>query len=284
MLQVQSKKEAEGLLNELRSLLRFDDSEEKAEFIARIDSLQEEIRDEELFEEKIKPHFEKNIAYLQENFPDLFSKYLATAIKAQIRDSQDEIIDALYPIIGKLIAKYIRAEIDRISQRMDDRLEDPLANLRLRVKAFFSGVSYQEMLMREGALNILEEIFVIRKEDGLLMGHFSLNDISHPDMIAGMLTGIKSFMEHAFDKTSQELGSLEYDSYTILIFNFKTYYFAAVEKGSVKAEFKEKLRKSIFEFCEEHDVITDQPLNKAVIESLSLELKEHFYGFNQLDK
>ena len=160
MLQVQSKKEAEGLLNELRSLLRFDDSEEKAEFIARIDSLQEEIRDEELFEEKIKPHFEKNIAYLQENFPDLFSKYLATAIKAQIRDSQDEIIDALYPIIGKLIAKYIRAEIDRISQRVDDRLEDPFSNFRLRVKAFFSGVSYQEMLMREGALAILEEIFV----------------------------------------------------------------------------------------------------------------------------
>ncbi|MEM8889944.1 MAG: hypothetical protein AAGD28_18350 [Bacteroidota bacterium] len=284
MLQVQSKKEAEGLLNELRSLLRFDDSEEKAEFVARIDSLQEEIRDEELFEEKIKPHFEKNIAYLQENFPDLFSKYLATAIKAQIRDSQDEIIDALYPIIGKLIAKYIRAEIDRISQRVDDRLDDPFANLRFRVKAFFSGVSYQEMLMREGVLAVLEEIFVIRKEDGLLMGHFSLNDVSHPDMIAGMLTGIKSFIEHAFEKTSQELETLEYESYTILIFNFKTFYFAAVEKGPIKAEFKEKLQNSIFAFCEKNDVITDQSLNKAVIDSLSLELKEHFYGFNQLDK
>lgn len=284
MIQVASKKEAANLLNELKALLRFDDSDEKKEFIARVETLEEEIRDEELFEERIKPHFEKNIAYLQENYPELFGKYLATAIKAQIRDSQDEIIDALYPIIGKLIAKYIKAEIDRISQRMDERLDDPFSSFKLRIKALFSGVSYQEMIMREGAQAILEEIFVIRKEDGLLMGHFSLNEVSHPDMIAGMLTGIKGFIEHAFEKASQELETLEYESYTILIFNFKTFYFAAVEKGPIKAKFKERLQSSIFSFCETHDVITDQSLHKGVIDSLSLNLKEHFYGFNQLDK
>ncbi|MEM6801831.1 MAG: hypothetical protein AAF696_10545 [Bacteroidota bacterium] len=284
MLEVQNKQEAEGLLVELRSLLTSDDSEVKEEMLQRIDSLQKEIRDEDLFEEKIKPHFEKNIAYLQENYPNLFGKYMATAIKAQIRDSQDEIIDALYPIIGKLIAKYIRAEIDRISQRVDQRLDDPFSGIKLRVKAFFSGVSYDEMLMRESAQAVLEEIFVIRKEDGLLMGHFSLEDVSHPDMIAGMLTGIKSFIEHAFEKTSQELETLEYENHTILIFNFQSFYFAAVEQGPIKAEFKERLRNSIFSFCEEHEVIADQSLNKAVIDSLSLELKEHFYGFNQLDK
>ena len=283
---VQSKQEAEQRLRELRELLLEEEAEAHGLVMSRIEKIQQQITDEERFKDRLGPHLENQLDFLQQNFPDLFGKYLGKAIKKQIRDSQDEIIDALYPIIGKLISRFIKAEIERISQRIDRQLEDPfsLKNLRLRIKAFFSGVTYEELLIRETAQTNLEEIFLIRKQDGMLLGHFSLGDVSHPDMIAGMLTGIKQFIEHAFDKKSQELNTLEYDKYNISINNFQTFYFAAVIEGPLHAHFEKKLQSSIYAFCEGNDIFTDQPLNKQITDQISSALKDHFYGFNQVDQ
>ena len=283
---VQSKQEAEQQLRELRELLLEEEAEAHVLVMNRIETIQKQIMDDERFKERLGPHLESQLDFLQQNFPDLFGKYLGKAIKNQIRDSQDEIIDALYPIIGKLISKFIRTEIERISQRIDQQLQDPfsLKNLKLRIKAFFSGISYEEMLIRETAQSTLEEIFLIRKQDGMLLGHFSLDEVTHPDMIAGMLTGIKQFIEHAFEKQSQELNTLEYDKYNISINNFQTFYFAAVIEGPLHAHFEKRLQSSIYAFSEQNDIFTDQPLNKQITDQISSALKEHFYGFNQVDQ
>ena len=283
---VKSKQEAEQRLRELRELLLEEEAETHVLVMNRLEKIQHQMMDDERFKERLGPHLEKQLNFLQQNFPDLFGKYLGKAIKTQIRDSQDEIIDALYPIIGKLISKFIRTEIERISQRIDHQLQDPFSikNLKLRIKAFFSGVSYEEMLIRETAQSKLEEIFLIRKQDGMLLGHFTLGDVSHPDMIAGMLTGIKQFIEHAFDKKSQELNTLEYDKYHIAINNFQTFYFASVIEGTLHAHFEKRLQTRIYAFCEENDIFIDQPLNKQITDRISLALKDHFHGFNQVDQ
>ena len=128
------------LLEQLRQLLLSDDRERHEEIQGRLEELEAFVKRDD-FHEKLEPFLEEHLTYLQKNFPELFGKHLGTAIKVQIRESQSEIIDALYPIIGKLIGKFLRTEIERISEQIDRRLQDPFSfsSFKLRLKAFFTG-------------------------------------------------------------------------------------------------------------------------------------------------
>lgn len=277
-----STPDSQQLLEELRTLLLEEDRVAWEQVRERLAAL-EEIAARDDFALKLEPHLETYLARLQKEFPELFGKHLGTAIKVQIRESQNEIIDALYPIIGKLIGRYLRAEIERISQQIDERLKDPFSfeSLKMRFKALFSGVSYEELLLQSTANPQVEELFVVHAETGLLLGNFSLNQLIHPDMVAGMLTGIKSFIEHAFERESQELHTMEYEQNEILLFSFQNFYIAAVVQGQATATFKQALQRHINLFCEHNQLVPEGDITQTFQTELSSKLNDHFHGFNE---
>ena len=65
----------------------------------KFDSLNEE------FVGKVNPIIQEKIEDLRKNFPEYFGDTITKTIKDQIVNSQDQVLDALYPIIGKLIKK-----------------------------------------------------------------------------------------------------------------------------------------------------------------------------------
>lgn len=274
-------------LEMLRESFMVEDQERYAGLEKRLEALDTFVKTDS-FQETLEPYLADQLTYLQENFSTLFGKYIGEAIKAQISnpESQKVIIDALYPIMGKLISNYLRTEIARISEQIDQRLQDPFSfsSLKLRIKALFTGVSYQELLLQSTAKPKIEEVFVIESETGLPMGHFSLSDISHPDMVAGMLTGIKSFVEHAFEKADEDLSTLEYEKYKILLHTFENFYIATVVAGNLNAVFEQKLRDTVFEFCQKHPIGKEKTITKETKDQLSLNLQSHFDGFNHADK
>ncbi|MEM7659823.1 MAG: hypothetical protein AAF399_27160, partial [Bacteroidota bacterium] len=174
-------------------------------------------------------------------------------------------------------------EIERISQQIDERLKDPFSfeSLKLRAKALFSGVSYEELLLQSTSRPKVEELFVVHAETGLLLGNFSLNQLIHPDMVAGMLTGIKSFMEHAFEQESQELHTMEYEQNEILLFSFQNFYVAAVVQGQASAVFKQGLQKHIHLFCEHNQMVPEGDISQTFQVELSTKLNDHFHQFNE---
>lgn len=270
-------------LDELRKLLLAEDRPDRDEIREKVSELEELLGSREALAEHLQPHFMEHQEHLQAHFPELFGKSIASAIKSQIRDSQDEIIDALHPIIGKLIVQYVKMEIQRISQEIDRRLEDPFSfkNLRLRFKALVTGIPYEDLLMQDIQNPHVEQIFLISKDTGFPLGTYSINDVGQKDMIAGMLTGIKSFVEDAFQTESQELQTVSYDKYQILLISFQTFYFAIVVDEIPHARFQEKLREEILKFCEKHPVWTNDNITGASQEDVSKALKEHFHGFNE---
>lgn len=276
----------EEILNELKTLLMEEEIISQQAILEDVSRLKALLHEPEQFGEHLDPFLEEKITYLKDNFPQLFGKAMSQAIRLQVRDSQGEIIDALYPIIGKLIVKYLKTEIEQINERIDRQLQHTFSikGIWLRGKAFFSGVSYEEMVMRNAAHSTVEEVFVINHESGLLLGHYSMSNLLNPDMIAGMLSGIKSFVEHAFNTGEQRLETLEYENHEIVVHNFQTFYIATLLTGYPSAEFKSKLHESINTFCEHNQISPDKEVNRAQFEKLSEEMKTHFYGFNQVDK
>ena len=275
---------SDPLLKRLRTILLDDDRQDWGELSQDVEALKAQLTDENQ-REKLESFFGEKIDYMRAQFPDLFGKVLTQTIKKEIRDSREEMVDALYPIIGKLVSRYLKNEIEQLSQRIEERMDRTftLKGFMNRLRAFFSGVKYEEMVMQEAMSARLEEVFVITQGSGMLLGQYSLNDLLDADMIAGMLSGIKSFVEHAFKQGQQELETLEYDNYKIVVHNFQTFFIASVLSGNYNSQMKSQLDKFVMDFCEEHFIAAEHTVTSDKFEHTSAALKEHFNGFNKVD-
>ncbi|MCF6352709.1 MAG: hypothetical protein L3J06_06845 [Cyclobacteriaceae bacterium] len=243
--------EKSNLMIKLRELLLEEDRINQDKLTNEVQLLKDELNTRSKLELKIDPIVEDHLNQLQKNFPTLFGPVITETIKYQIKHSQDEVVDVLYPIIGKLIKKYIVREIELLSEKVDTQLEIAFSwkGWVNRFKAWFSGSKETDIVLRGVADPIIEEVFVIEQNSGLLYGSYSRNKTMDQDMIAGMLTAIKSFVMEAFKNGEQELEGIEYETYHILFKSFKKYFLAVAVSGTVTASFKDKLDTTILNFA-----------------------------------
>ena len=108
----------------LQQLLLDEDREVSSNIKEEVEQLRAQLVSPEEINARVSPFIEDKVKYLQENFPELFGPIMAQTIKQQIADSQDEMIDALYPIIGKLIKKFISKEMERLSEQIDRQINE----------------------------------------------------------------------------------------------------------------------------------------------------------------
>lgn len=215
-----------------------------------LESLKEEIFVHEKFSERVSPLVDEKIEVLREKFPEYFGETITETIKIQIRDSQDEVIEALYPILGKLVKKFIVSEIEKLTNSINETIKEKFSFKEI-IKRYFKGKNNNaDIVLHEVFKAEIEEVFVINKESGLLAGSFSKGNIADKDMVAGMLTAIKSFAEDAFSKEGQDLEDIRFETFQLSIHNFKTIYIAVAISGVLNIEFKEKLSDNITNLAE----------------------------------
>lgn len=230
---------------------------------------------------RVEPYFDEKLDFLRENFPDLFGEAMARTIKQQIRDSKDEMIDALYPIIGRLIRRFVAKELERLSERIDQSINDAFSWkwwVR-RMRGWARGESAADQVVKDLVRAEIVEAFIVDKDSGLLAGVWSPEQKADQDMVAGMLTAIKSFVESAFESGSQDLETIEYETYKILLHNFQTYYIAVIVSGAVTADFKGRLYDFVLAFEERHRITTRTDMTDDIVQSNSKLLKASFDEF-----
>lgn len=242
----------------------------------RIDDLRLKITDlESETPEKTKQQIELVFKEFKEKFPQEYKGLITKAIKSQIKESQDEVVNALYPIIGKLIKKFISKEIEKISEEIDSKLNNNLSfeGVKKWFNQKFRGVNYGDQILQETvSVPVVEQIFLLDAESSLLLGSYSSEDTLDKDMIAAMLSAITDFVEDAFQSKNQHLEWLEYEMHKIHIHNIGKADIAFVISGNPHAEFKSKLSEEIFSFMEN--------LNLDIEENeQNITLKEHFKEF-----
>lgn len=258
----------------LRELLLEEDRE-------KFKALSDEIVLRENMAARVDPIIDEKIDDLRENFPEYFGGTITATIKTQIRDSQDEVVDALYPIMGKLIKKAIMVEINRLSESINQSVKKTFS-----FKEYFnifkrkvSGVSDGDAALSNALKPTLEEIFIIEKDSGILLGNHSTGNIANKDMISGMLTAIKAFAEDAFAKEGQDLEDIKFETFQISLYNFNTIYIAIAISGVQNADFKENLNDKINDFAEfilgnRSHLENEEELNGLIVKHLISEVLE----------
>jgi len=160
---------------------------------------------------------------------------IAPAISKEIANNQDVMIDALYPIMGGMISKYVTQAIKELMEHINRKIEQGLSveRFKRKIKAKLSGVSETELLLEESSDAIISEIFVIHKESGLLIASASLDsqEIDDPYMVASMASAIKDFINDWItqqqSQSREEVQILSYGNATLYIESAGSVYLIA---------------------------------------------------------
>lgn len=236
----------------LKDILLEEESQKRVVLEREVASLKREISPEQTTI-RLEPIVNQRVEELKSNLSALSGDALGEAIRAQIRNNKEDIIDALYPIMGSLIQKFIQVELERLSENINKQIDDTFSFQAIK-REFLGlfGVRQRDQLMTRALKPEIEESLVIYQNSGLLIGHHTSKDTADQDMIAGMLTAIKSFVEDAFQQKGGHLDMIEYGTFKIIIQNSYKYYLVAIVAGVVDTNYKLKLLRYLNLFAERH--------------------------------
>jgi outer membrane protein OmpA-like peptidoglycan-associated protein len=185
---------------------------------------------------------------------DAFAPTMGRAIKKQIQLEENVIIDALYPIIGSTISKYLAETIRVINQQVEDTLS--VKGIKRKISAKLQGISEAELILKEALPFNIQAIFLIHKESGLIISDIQPQDKQRleSEMIAGMLTAIRSFANDCIQKSGNisELDAIDYGTSKITLEVTGYCYLAIIIQGEATKEFTEKIRGTLSKIVKEY--------------------------------
>lgn len=244
--------------------------------------LRQKLEDEEAFNKRITPYIEQHIDNLKMNFPDQYNAMVSDIFEAKLKDSRQEMIDMLAPSIGIMIKKFISMQFESLKEGIDNQVKNTFSTKTWsnKFKSMFYGVKESDLILKEMDKYQIQEVYLIQRNSGLLFGSASMSVNLDQDVIAGMLTAIKSFAEDAFQQGAQDLDMIEYGTYKILMQNFKTYYLALAITGSLSASDKDQISNSVLAFADRRLGKSIHTIDEKIIKEYSNYLEQHFINTN----
>jgi len=188
----------------------------------------------------------------QDAIPQVLGPEMGKAIKAQIESERDAMVDALYPVIGSTISKYMVEVVQDINQKVESTLSSE--GVKRKIRARVQGISEAELIFKESISYHIRAIFLIHKDSGLVIQEIQVLGAEHldSDMLAGMLTAIRSFANDCIS-TGSELDSIDYGDWQIPLEVAGYCYLAVVIKGEPPQQFITKIRQVLGEIVMEYD-------------------------------
>ncbi len=182
---------------------------------------------------------------------------IASAIRTNIRDSQSEMVDALYPILGKLVQRSVTESMRELAQRIDRQMRRTfnIKDLVRRLTGRIQGLSEADMALRAALPFQVMDLFLIHRESGLLLLHTShtAQESADSDLISSMLSAIRDFTEDALGRSAkEELNQIQYGGKSIIIEVAHLVYLAATIEGIEPQGFREQMRQTMIAIEHQH--------------------------------
>ncbi|MEO1206771.1 MAG: OmpA family protein [Pseudomonadota bacterium] len=152
-------------------------------------------------------------------------------IKVEIRNSQDDLVEALYPMTGRMVQAYVASAIKDMMDEINRRLGENPAMLRLR--SITTGRSVAELALAESQKLHVEEMYLIRRGTGEILDRWpaspSKSNVDH--LVSGVLTAVNDVATEAFNVKGNALRRLEVDDDAVYLRTSPSYLLVAKCKG-----------------------------------------------------
>jgi OOP family OmpA-OmpF porin len=198
---------------------------------------------------------------LAERLPDAVAlrsmkdKQLARALAPTIEEAIDEsvnnnpqqIAQAIFPILGPAIRKAIAETMAGFVNTLNRAIEHSLSlrGLKWRFEAWRTGVPYAQIVIKHALVYRVEQVFLIHAQTGLLLAHVTHGDVDtqDADLVSGMLTAIRDFVNDSFDPGSEaKLRTFAVGELTVVVEAGPHALLAAVVRGQHPPELIERLQ------------------------------------------
>ncbi len=216
-----------------------------------LDHLKDKLLSEERFTDEVAKVLSNAIKRSQKTDPQLeraLEKPIKKGVVRAFSESKQSIIDALLPIMGQLIRKTVTNSIKQFVSDINRAIEQDFSikSLKWRWQAKKAGITYPEMLFQKTIRYQVTDIFLINKDNGLLIEHAGSDDLlKDSNAISAMLTAIQSFIGDSFESDDAHLQSVEIKNQNFIVANGPKVYLAAVVKGNPTERLKQKFQEII---------------------------------------
>ncbi|VAW39599.1 hypothetical protein MNBD_GAMMA01-203 [hydrothermal vent metagenome] len=203
-------------------------------------------------------------------FEKALSLPIKNGVKRAFSESKQSIIDALLPIMGQLIRKTVTNSIRQFVTDINRTIELGFSSkaLKWRWQAYKAGIPFAEIVFQKTIRYQVSELFVINRENGLLIAHVGANDmLKDNNAISAMLTVIQDFIGDSLRSEDSGLLSAEIDDNLILISTGPKAYLASVIKGSPTGRLKQKSQQLIENIhADFSEILVDEDKYQNIVE------------------
>lgn len=268
-------------LDIIRDILLSDERDLTDNYLKKIEALEHIINTRPELSKKVNPIIEQQLQAFVQDIPKKLGPTITKTLKTEIKKSKTQVVEALYPIMGKMIKKYVQQEIKLLGDRINKQLESGFSpkSWKQRLNIWFGNVKKEDLVLSQAQTSVVEQVMVIDKQSGILLGSKVNTETVDEEMVSGMLTAIKHFVEDAFHQKDQNLEHIEYETFNLHIQNFISYYIVVVVSGNYTTAFKNKLQDIIFNLSENFLSLPNlgHTLNREILEK---ELEYYFANDN----
>jgi len=174
---------------------------------------------------------------------------IGSAIRVQIKSHKDEVVDALYPVMGNMISRYVTKTFQEMLESINKQIQEGLSLkvIKRKIQAKIQGVSETELLLSQNANTNIRALLLIHKESSIVLAHAQNPEspINEPEMLAAMMSAIKSFINDWIDKNKKhkEVAEIEFGGNKITIEDAGYSYFAIITDGPLYTHSHKKICK-----------------------------------------
>jgi len=191
-----------------------------------------------------------------EGLASVLAPVVLASIRSEIRNSRDMMVDALYPITGRLVAAAVRNAFRELIETINDRLDRSLSVERWKVwlQSRVTGRSEAEILLQRSPPFFLDDLLLIHRPTGLLIAHVHQRDQEahlDSDLVGGMLSAIMSFARDAMGSPDEsEISTISFDDSELLLKTSPAVILAAKVRGNAPLAFIQDLDRTFIELIE----------------------------------
>ena len=180
------------------------------------------------------------------------------AVTSSVRRNPKPLADALFPIMGPAIRKAVAASLAGMIESLNRTLEHAFSrqSIHWRLEAMRTGKSFAEIVLLKTLIFRVEQVLLIDRNTGLLLqhAHTGTAGMKDADMVSGMLTAIRDFVQDSFRIESDADGasvsddtmeSLKVGDLAVWIETGPHAILAAVIRGSAPRDFRRVLQQTV---------------------------------------
>ena len=203
---------------------------------------------------------------------------VVAAIQSEIRNSKDMMVEALYPITGRLVTAAVANAFRDLAKSLNQRIDAMVSAdvWRLRLRALATGRSLAEVALAEADSAKVKRALLLERGSGRVLASWprEAQGDDHDELTSGLIAAITEFATTVYADRGGELRMLDLGSSHVFLRASARVIAAAEFAGKLSGARERRLDEAFLKIVEAHEKDEQTPSAVALGDELGEALKE----------